>query len=219
MSLASTLLSAAASNNGGFHSPLHIITGAYYWINYLVDIALLTGAFYSGTRWFARQAAKKQTKRDAEFGKKVKENVATSLSVILPGAVDDFLDETLDDAVSESVKLMFGEMLQKVDTIFKQVSDNGGKSITDSQRRLEKSNQKLLMGQEQVLQNQAVQKEAIAGLGTTQSRLIEAFSRHLGRHEILERASNDRLVKEASRVATAESDRVALRDETNGAAS
>ena len=187
---------------------MHFIHGSYFFLNYLVDFALLIGAFYSGAKWFDRRAKKRQAKKDAEFGKKVRDSVTKSLNDLLPDAVDDFLDETLDDAVSESINVTFGDMFKKVDAIFSQTHDNGGRSITDSQKRLEETQNKLLKGMADVLENQSIQKVLINGIDDRARALSTDFAKHIGKHEEEERANNVKAVEEARHVAEVEAARV-----------
>ena len=205
---------------------LHFFHGSYFWFNYLVDIAILVGAFFTGTKWVETRRKKREKKKKENLQLIIRDGVIKSLSETLPDAVADELDATLDDAVDGAVKDLFGGMQRQLEFIVGQVGRNGGASLRDSQDRTETAVHDMATKMSTVATNQEVfrvmlenQQDQMDKSGKRQelntveiTDLSISFAKHLGRHDEAARLTNLRASQEARHGVIVEAQRV--KDET-----
>ena len=171
---------------------LHFFPQSYAVLNYLTDVVILIGAFYSGYRWYARRQEKRQEKEDSEEQLRI--------DTIVKAAVDASILRVMtnvDTLVEKSVKEELTEVTYKIakqDEVLARVEHevtfNNGSSMKDSQRRMEATLSLAATALEGLRAGQAAQKEMLRGQSVSiekveirQNDLANTMSAHIGAHQ------------------------------------
>jgi xylose isomerase len=109
------------------------------WILFAVNIVILIGGIGSTAAFIDRRKKRAIRKKNDDIQAAVGVSVEDYLLRHLNEAVDTSVDEIVDNIVKEK----FDTMQTQIDKLVVRTEDNGGSSITDSQKRMEISQERL----------------------------------------------------------------------------
>ena len=170
---------------------VHFFPESYAVLNYLTDIVIVIGAFYSGYRWYAKRQQSRQDKEDAEEQNRidviVKAAVDASILRVMSN-VDSLVEKSVTSELSE-----VNERMNKQDTVLAvlehEVTFNDGSSMKDSQNRTENAIALAAKALEGLREGQITQREmmhgqsvAIGKIEIRQNDLANTMASHIGAH-------------------------------------
>lgn len=178
---------------------IHWFTGSYGAINYLTDVVILIGAFYSGYKFFDRRQEKKQQKRE----KKATEDLLATVTTVVEASVRELMTH-VNSIVEKSVKEELSDVNDRIThqaevlhRVEHEVTFNDGTSMKDSQKRTESLLNKVAISLDSVHdvqirreQDQKAVSETINRIeirqekdSTSIDKLSTGLAAHLGAHE------------------------------------
>jgi hypothetical protein len=170
---------------------IHFFSGSFAVLNYITDLVIVAGAFFSGYRWYDRRQKNRQAKEDAAEQTRidtiVKASVDASILRVMTN-VDTLVEKSVKDELSN-----VNDRMNKQDAVLAvlehEVTFNDGSSMKDSQKRTENAINLAATALEGLRESMISQKEIMHGqsviiekIEMRQNDLANTMASHIGAH-------------------------------------